>query len=499
MGNRVGSLIVSTLAGLAIVGSASLALARCGDDPADHNKVKAVRAQMDMDCDCSTATSHGDYVNCAKTSVNTAVSNGQLPNSCRNTVVNAARKSTCGRPGAVTCCRTNQTHRTSCSVSSAADRCRAPSGGQACVGLLASCADSCVAGGCVTFTPTPAPTPTPPAFCQPVVPAPGGLVEVPMTLLAGSTDCGGAALTPPAAPPFAGEVDDAGGAKLADLGLGCLYTGNLAALRLPSGGTLKLAVSGVGLPTVTLAGGAGSGPTDCTQGALETKHCVNDNSGTDGTGTCVGDSDCGNVSGSCAMDARCFFGPPIPVTNPIPLCVVSAFQSDLCGSLDLTTNSASFATALSSRLYTQTSAAAPCPMCDGGVCVGGLNDGATCVANPTTGTSASCLPAGTNFLATLPVVIPLLTTGTSALADPSGLLCPGQATAGAFGVANAASVSESGTPMSPGLTLNVTLGASFCVSPTGFSLLDRLAGLPGPGALSAKGSVDLTSLIGLGL
>src|SRR6266403_6148694 len=126
----------------------------CGREPADADQVAAVRAMADTECDCSSATSHSDYVNCVDGVVDAAVANGSLRPECEGSVVSCAAQSSCGRPGAVTCCRTNSTGQTTCSIKSNAAFCKAPPGGTACVGSVPSCCDACGRGGCATGSTT---------------------------------------------------------------------------------------------------------------------------------------------------------------------------------------------------------------------------------------------------------------------------------------------------------------------------------------------------------
>jgi hypothetical protein len=63
-------------------------------------------------------------------------------------------RSTCGKPGYVTCCRTRSSGKTSCSIKRSAARCVAPHGGTVCVGSVPSCCDACGAGGCNTTSTT---------------------------------------------------------------------------------------------------------------------------------------------------------------------------------------------------------------------------------------------------------------------------------------------------------------------------------------------------------
>src|SRR5262245_11479057 len=141
--------------------------AACGDDPADAQAVADARTQVEGTCHCTAATSHRDYVRCAHDVADAATATGVRPE-CVRTVIRCASRSTCGRSGYVTCCRTNQ-GRTRCVVKPDAAHCRAPAGGTACVGAFASCCDACATGGCVTTSTTTTTTTTttlPPGACE---------------------------------------------------------------------------------------------------------------------------------------------------------------------------------------------------------------------------------------------------------------------------------------------------------------------------------------------
>ena len=66
---------------------------------------------------------------------------------------------------------------------------------------------------------------------------------------------------------------------------------------------------------------------------------------------------------------------------------------------------------------------------------------------------------------------------------------------GAFGISDVRSITEVG--VAPGGSTNaleMTLAGTFCV-PSAGPLLDFVAKLPGPGALSAKGTIDLSGVL----
>src|SRR5262245_19950182 len=104
------------------------AAAKCGDNPGDPQALADARAQVETDCPCAESTSHGVYVSCAAGVANERVGLELLPNQCKGQVVRCAARSTCGKPGFVTCCRTKATGVTKCSTKSDATRCTAPAG-----------------------------------------------------------------------------------------------------------------------------------------------------------------------------------------------------------------------------------------------------------------------------------------------------------------------------------------------------------------------------------
>ena len=88
----------------------------CGTVPGDEEAVAATRASADEACDCSSATNHGDYVSCVAAVTDQAVTDGSLREECAGFVVGCAAQSTCGKAGAVTCCRTYAAGNTTCSI-----------------------------------------------------------------------------------------------------------------------------------------------------------------------------------------------------------------------------------------------------------------------------------------------------------------------------------------------------------------------------------------------
>jgi len=130
------------------------ALGACGTNPGDPAAIAEVRSLVEQQCDCATAVSRKVYLRCAGAVLDLAVAQGRLSTGCRSAVKKCATKSTCGRPGAVACCRTRANGQTKCSVKPSAVACVAPAGGSACASQQSSCCDACVDGGCAPGSPS---------------------------------------------------------------------------------------------------------------------------------------------------------------------------------------------------------------------------------------------------------------------------------------------------------------------------------------------------------
>jgi len=118
-------------------------------DP-DRTDIANARAAVESACHCQSASSHAEYVRCSATTLASALANPD----CARVAQACARRSTCGRPGVVTCCRTNARGDTRCSIKRDAAACRPPRGGIACVGGTPSCYDACSTTECSTTTTT---------------------------------------------------------------------------------------------------------------------------------------------------------------------------------------------------------------------------------------------------------------------------------------------------------------------------------------------------------
>src|SRR4029453_12499242 len=116
----------------------------------DQSDVANARAAVAANCDCASAASRSEYVRCATQQAEATLVN----RGCRGRVKKCASKSTCGKPGSVTCCRTKDGV-TKCKTARSAASCEAKGGT---VGTCASCCDACPAPGggptCLSTTTT---------------------------------------------------------------------------------------------------------------------------------------------------------------------------------------------------------------------------------------------------------------------------------------------------------------------------------------------------------
>lgn len=289
------------------------------------------------------------------------------------------------------------------------------------------------------------------------------------------------------------------GSTIASLGSSCLYVGGglsnvFAPAHIPDGAVARLDVSGttgfLGL-SLALAASNGSGPSDCTRGAGPLRHCANGAPGTNGMGLCTTDAHCGFGTGNCVPDANCFFGPPIPLAaGATSSCIVNVIGTDACGSADLLSGGSTLSVALLARLFLTSDGASPCPRCVGGTCTAGARQGLPCTGVGSQATSIDCQPSSSQYVGQL-VVNPLaLSTGSSVKSAADGIFCPNQQTLGAFGLATARTIRETGSPLLGGPTLfSTTLAGIFCAPAAQNPLIDQTENLPGPGAVSVPGEI----------
>jgi hypothetical protein len=103
--------VVSSALALALVSGTSRIghAAKCGSAPGDNQAVIDARAAAEAQCGpCASATNHGTYVSCVAgvAKARAKAIPPLLPQSCTGAVKKCAAKSTCGKPGFVTCCVT---------------------------------------------------------------------------------------------------------------------------------------------------------------------------------------------------------------------------------------------------------------------------------------------------------------------------------------------------------------------------------------------------------
>jgi len=122
----------------------SPAFAKCPEPIARAllTRVQLVAAER---CPCDTAPSRKAYLQCFRQVVKEAVADASLPRSCKGQAMRIGTRSTCGRPGAVTCCIVTPKGREVCRVKPSPGECRpSRAGGSATVGSSASCFDACL-------------------------------------------------------------------------------------------------------------------------------------------------------------------------------------------------------------------------------------------------------------------------------------------------------------------------------------------------------------------
>jgi hypothetical protein len=131
------------------------ASARCDPElEADAADIAAARAAVEAACDCSAASTHGAYVSCASQTAKESLVNP----SCSKYVKKCAARSTCGKPGFVSCCITSDKG-TKCKSRKSEQHCTDKGG---VVSACASCCDACPAPGSGVSCAAPPTTTVPP-------------------------------------------------------------------------------------------------------------------------------------------------------------------------------------------------------------------------------------------------------------------------------------------------------------------------------------------------
>lgn len=229
-------------------------------------------------------------------------------------------------------------------------------------------------------------------------------------------------------------------------------------------------------------------------------------------------------------DTGCVFGPYLPISNSgTSTCVQNTFASPASGTLDGTTGAFNGSFPLTSTVYLTANGTDPCPRCLGGcpgvpssgTCDPGWTSGVgpspdsgmPCMPTDSAGDTYDCAPPVAAILPSFPVGLTPISTGTAFKYNAGGLFCPSQANSGAFGCSGGASggtpaicpsgttaplidyIEEVGsaTPLGAGQT-PTTIGSVFCIPSVGGGLgflINSAANLPGPGATSLPGTLDL--------
>jgi hypothetical protein len=454
--------VVTLLASLTLVASAAdVALgARCDPAGSDAASIAAARAAVDAACDCSAAATHGEYVRCASAVLKELP--GGLPKQCKGTVKKCYAKSTCGKPGFVTCC-VSKGGEIKCKTQKDADTC-VDKGGV--TGSATSCCDACPQST-VTTTSTSTTTTTLLPACQ---------------RLEFTTD---------APVGVCGRINDAVDGTGADL--------------VPFGGS----AAGLACGTLYIGGGASVQPPSPTPDGATTVYRVTDCD--DSAALMLGPApatDTGNMT-QCSAPG-CFFGPPLPIPNEgaaaVSTCVVNRIANTplVSGTLNAATGETLLVLPLrvsafvTGDLNGPEPGIQPCPLCIGGTCDRGPNAGGSCTTTSSAGTTHDCPPPGSSLPAFGVDLAPLVT-GEIQFADPAGSFCvpiPGQATLGCFGtgVGTCKFIEATGVPggdLQPGAPRATTLASVYCIPGSGSPLVDTVANLPGPGAVTLVGDAQL--------
>jgi len=144
----VGAVLLALPVGSIWAASSDCEAARC-----------AIQDALNQQCPCDAATNHGKYVSCVARLRNNLAKAGTIPINCKGAVQRCAARSTCGKPGFVTCqiptdtctsgtCAANPTVTcvtdfdcgTRCKTKSSVDRCTAAGGA---VGTSSTCCADC--------------------------------------------------------------------------------------------------------------------------------------------------------------------------------------------------------------------------------------------------------------------------------------------------------------------------------------------------------------------
>jgi hypothetical protein len=127
----------------------ALARPTCDVSGADAAALASAYAAIDTECPCDSATGPSAYHHCARETVDTLVAAASLPATCRRDAQRYANDSTCGREGALVCCRADGNGRTRHRIVRDSLRCVDVAEYVACVSAWQSLVTGCDASGCV--------------------------------------------------------------------------------------------------------------------------------------------------------------------------------------------------------------------------------------------------------------------------------------------------------------------------------------------------------------
>ena len=337
-------------------------------------------------------------------------------------------------------------------------------------------------------------------LCVPATKAP--CARLTFTTTPGTPQCGGTEFNPPASPPFVGGIYDAptGGNLIWNLGAGCTYFGGGESEYYPArqqvtGATLTLEADTCGGSTIDLRASAGTGFGDCAFGPGDEKVCLNNT-----TRPCTTDAECNGPAKACSPVPRCYAAPPQPFATDIAsVCLMSPLEANTTGTVEPATGALTLTTTTRTLVYLTFAGRVPnsCPRCLSGHCDSGQRSGLACAVSASPDqTSLDCPPNDYSFFLSIgPAATVNSTMPRTLAANASGLFCPNQLHAGAFGVPGVRRIALDGIPagdIRDGAPHPVTLLDLVCVGSTGNPAADQLADFPGPQAQSTAGQVQLT-------
>ncbi len=121
---------------------------RAGSCATDARAV--ARAAIETSCPCAAATSSRMHFDCARGVLTARLAVGEIAAGCLREALSEVRLSTCGRPGAVVCCRVRANGASRHRIMASAGDCRGTTAYSACVSTgWTSLATGCDAAGCV--------------------------------------------------------------------------------------------------------------------------------------------------------------------------------------------------------------------------------------------------------------------------------------------------------------------------------------------------------------